>query len=66
MVFSMMLFETEFLNIEGITFTVLILTELLNIAFEIRTWTWLIFIGEVVTFMMYFGSIFILPYYFGW
>eukprot|EP01105_Mastigella_eilhardi_P004144 TRINITY_DN1549_c0_g1_i5.p1 TRINITY_DN1549_c0_g1~~TRINITY_DN1549_c0_g1_i5.p1 ORF type:complete len:886 (+),score=168.81 TRINITY_DN1549_c0_g1_i5:707-3364(+) len=64
MVLSMLLFEDEFLNIEGITFTVLILTELLNIALEIRTWNWLIFVGEVATLAMYLASMFVLPYYF--
>ncbi|KAH3760350.1 aminophospholipid-transporting P-type ATPase [Pelomyxa schiedti] len=64
MIVSMLLFESNFLNISGITFTVLILTELLNIAFEIRTWNLLIVIGELLTLVVYIGSIFVLPNYF--
>eukprot|EP01105_Mastigella_eilhardi_P028715 TRINITY_DN965_c0_g1_i1.p1 TRINITY_DN965_c0_g1~~TRINITY_DN965_c0_g1_i1.p1 ORF type:complete len:1119 (-),score=300.14 TRINITY_DN965_c0_g1_i1:22-3324(-) len=64
MVVSMMLFESNFLNIVAITFTVLILTELLNIAFEIHNWNWLILVGELLTLLIYIGSIFLLPDYF--
>ena len=64
MVCALVLFENNFINIVSITFTVLILTELLNIAFEIYTWNWLIIIGEVVTAGIYVISMVFLPDYF--
>ena len=64
MVCALVLFENNFINIVSITFTVLILTELLNIAFEIYTWNWLIIAGEVVTAGLYVISMVFLPDYF--
>jgi phospholipid-translocating ATPase len=39
MILSLVLFENEFLNIVAISFTSLILTELLMVALEITTWS---------------------------
>lgn len=39
MVMSLLLFENEFLNIVAISFTALILNELLMVALEITTWS---------------------------
>lgn len=38
MIMSLVLFETEFLNIVSISFTALILNELIMVAVEITTW----------------------------
>jgi len=38
MIMSIVLFEDEFINIVSISFTALILNELLMVAFEINTW----------------------------
>lgn len=38
MIMSLVLFETEFLNIVSISFTALILNELIMVALEITTW----------------------------
>ena len=38
MIMSLALFETEFLNIVSISFTALILNELIMVAVEITTW----------------------------
>lgn len=38
MLVSLVLFETEFLNIVSISFTSLILNELIMVALEITTW----------------------------
>jgi len=65
MLFSLLLFEDNLINIVAITFTALILTELGNVAFEIRTWNRYMFISEIVTVIVYFVSIFILTSYFG-
>jgi phospholipid-translocating ATPase len=39
MIMSLLLFETDFLNIVSISFTALILNELLMVALEITTWS---------------------------
>eukprot|EP00727_Mastigamoeba_balamuthi_P001035 m51a1_g10929 putative aminophospholipid-transporting p-type atpase (1340) ;mRNA; r:131001-137091 len=64
MLCSLFLFEDNFLNIVSITFTVLILTELLNIAFEIYSWSLIIILAEVVSLLLYFISMLCLPTYF--
>ena len=38
MIMSLLLFENEFLNIVSISFTALILNELIMVALEITTW----------------------------
>jgi hypothetical protein len=38
MIMSLVLFESEFLNIVSISFTALILNELIMVALEITTW----------------------------
>lgn len=43
MIMSLLLFETDFLNIVSISFTALILNELLMVALEITTWSVKIF-----------------------
>jgi phospholipid-translocating ATPase len=65
MVLSILLFESRLMNIVSITFTALILSELLNVAFTIRTWNLLIVLAEIVTFALYFVSMLLLPSYFG-
>lgn len=39
MIMSLLLFETEFQNIVAISFTALILNELIMVALEITTWS---------------------------
>jgi len=65
MVLSILLFESRLLNIVSITFTALILSELINVAFTICTWSLLIVLAEIVTFALYFVSMLLLPAYFG-
>eukprot|EP01102_Stenamoeba_stenopodia_P016185 TRINITY_DN5629_c0_g1_i1.p1 TRINITY_DN5629_c0_g1~~TRINITY_DN5629_c0_g1_i1.p1 ORF type:complete len:1050 (-),score=233.24 TRINITY_DN5629_c0_g1_i1:3344-6466(-) len=60
MVLSIFLFENAMINIVAITFTSLILAELLNIAFEIQTWHPLMIASEVLTVLVYFASMIIL------
>ena len=42
MIMSLVLFENEFLNIVAISFTALIVNELIMVALEITTW-WVVF-----------------------
>ncbi|MBW0472907.1 hypothetical protein O181_012622 [Austropuccinia psidii MF-1] len=64
MILSLILFENEFINIVSISFTSLILTELLMVALEITTWHRYMIVAEVVTLMIYFVSMAFLPEYF--
>ncbi|KAL1720186.1 hypothetical protein EV715DRAFT_250515 [Schizophyllum commune] len=64
MIMSLVLFETEFLHIVSISFTALILNELIMVALEITTWHMYMVISEVVTLAIYAGSIVFLPEYF--
>ncbi|CAE6411960.1 unnamed protein product [Rhizoctonia solani] len=65
MIMSLLLFENEFLNIVAISFTALVLNELIMVALEITTWHLYMVIAEIVTLMFYAISIAFLPEYFG-
>ncbi|THG97433.1 hypothetical protein EW026_g4568 [Hermanssonia centrifuga] len=64
MIMSLVLFENEFLNIVAISFTALVLNELIMVALEITTWHMYMVISEVVTFFLYALSLAFLPEYF--
>lgn len=64
MIMSLVLFENEFLHIVSISFTALILNELIMVALEITTWHVYMVISEVVTLFFYVISIAFLPEYF--
>ena len=49
----------------SITFTALILTELLMVALTIRTWHWLMLLAEVISLALYIGTLIVLRGYFG-
>lgn len=57
---SILLFEDQFQNIVSITFTALILNELLMVAFEVKTWHKAIVIAEIITLFCYIASMFYL------
>eukprot|EP01101_Sappina_pedata_P011631 TRINITY_DN7848_c0_g1_i1.p1 TRINITY_DN7848_c0_g1~~TRINITY_DN7848_c0_g1_i1.p1 ORF type:complete len:1109 (-),score=362.16 TRINITY_DN7848_c0_g1_i1:43-3369(-) len=61
MLLSIFLFETELINIVGITFTSLILTELVNVAMEITTWHPYMVVSLLLTSLLYFASMILLP-----
>lgn len=64
MIMSLVLFENELLNIVAISFTALILNELIMVGLEITTWHTYMVIAEVVTLFLYVISIAFLPEYF--
>ncbi|KXN90751.1 putative phospholipid-transporting ATPase IIB [Leucoagaricus sp. SymC.cos] len=64
MIMSLVLFENEFLHIVSISFTALIINELIMVALEITTWHLYMVISEVVTLFLYAISIAFLPEYF--
>ncbi|KAJ3603046.1 hypothetical protein NHX12_030790, partial [Muraenolepis orangiensis] len=61
---ALMMFESEFLHVVAISFTALILTELLMVALTIRTWHWLMVLAQVLSLVFYFCSLFFLDEYF--
>lgn len=65
MILSLVLFESEFLHIVAISFTALVLNELIMVALEITTWHTYMILSEIVTALIYFGSMLFLPEYFG-
>ena len=62
---AFILFEADFIHIVSITFTSLILTELLMIALTVRTWHYLMIVAEVLSLAIYVASLFVLRNYFG-
>ncbi|KAG6333074.1 hypothetical protein ID866_6016 [Astraeus odoratus] len=64
MIMSLVLFENEFLNIVAISFTALVLNELIMVGLEITTWHIYMIVAEVVTLFLYVISIAFLPEYF--
>lgn len=65
MILSIWLFENQFVNIVSISFTALVLNELLMVALEINTWHRLMIVSEIATLVIYVGSMVFLPTYFG-
>ena len=52
-------------HIVYITFTALLLTELIMVALTIRTWHWIMLLAEMFSVTVYFGSLYLLDAYFG-
>ena len=65
MLLSLLLFESEFLHIVAISFTALVINELIMVALEITTWHRYMILSELGTAVVYFGSMAVLPAYFG-
>ena len=65
MLLGFWLFEDELIHVVSITFTALILTELLMVALTIRTWHGLMMVAELLSIAIYVGSLLVLRDYFG-
>ncbi|XP_023229117.1 probable phospholipid-transporting ATPase IIA isoform X2 [Centruroides sculpturatus] len=61
---ALLLFEDEFIHIVSISFTSLILTELLMVALTIRMWHWLMIVAEFFSLSIYILSLVLLPEFF--
>uniref|UniRef100_A0A8C5KI49 Phospholipid-transporting ATPase n=1 Tax=Jaculus jaculus TaxID=51337 RepID=A0A8C5KI49_JACJA len=61
---ALLLFEAEFVHVVAISFTALILTELLMVALTIRTWHWLMVVAEFLSLGCYVASLAFLNEYF--
>ncbi|WWD06056.1 hypothetical protein V865_004141 [Kwoniella europaea PYCC6329] len=64
MLLSLLLFESEFLHIVAISFSALVINELIMVALEVTTWHSYMILSELGTAMIYFGSMAVLPAYF--
>lgn len=62
---ALWLFDEDFVHVVSITFTALILTELLMVALTIRTWHWAMAVAEVFSLAIYIASLIVLRNYFG-
>ena len=65
MLLGFWLFEDELIHVVSITFTALILTELLMVALTIRTWHGLMMVAELLSIAIYISSLLVLRDYFG-
>uniref|UniRef100_A0AAG5DB84 Phospholipid-transporting ATPase n=1 Tax=Anopheles atroparvus TaxID=41427 RepID=A0AAG5DB84_ANOAO len=63
---ALILFEDEFIHIVAISFSALILTELIMVALTIRTWHRLMVIAELFSLLLYIVSLAVLHEYFDW
>ena len=61
---ALLLFEEEFIHVVSISFTALILTELLMVALSIRTWHWLMVLAEFLSLVIYIAALAILKDFF--
>ncbi|XP_031297574.2 probable phospholipid-transporting ATPase IIB isoform X3 [Camelus dromedarius] len=61
---ALVLFESEFVHVVAISFTALILTELLMVALTVRTWHWLMVVAQFLSLGCYVASLAFLNEYF--
>ncbi|KAB0399002.1 hypothetical protein E2I00_017667 [Balaenoptera physalus] len=61
---ALVLFESEFVHVVAISFTALVLTELLMVALTVRTWHWLMVVAELLSLGCYVASLAFLNKYF--
>jgi phospholipid-translocating ATPase len=61
---ALLLFEDEFIHVVSITFTALLLTELLMVAITIRTWHLLMILAEVLSLALYALALVVMKDYF--
>ncbi|KAL2080130.1 hypothetical protein ACEWY4_023923 [Coilia grayii] len=61
---ALLLFESEFVHVVAISFTALVLTELLMVALTVRTWHWLMVVAEFFSLGCYLASLAFLNEYF--
>ncbi|GAB6024708.1 ATP synthase subunit 9 [Chamberlinius hualienensis] len=60
---ALILFEEEFIHVVAISFTALILTELLMVALTVRTWHWIMVVAELFSLAIYIASLLILDFF---
>ena len=65
MLLGFLLFDALFIHVVSITFSALVLTELLMVALTIRTWHGLMLAAELFSIAVYITSLIILKDFFG-
>ncbi|KAK0175080.1 hypothetical protein PV327_008862 [Microctonus hyperodae] len=61
---ALVMFEDEFIHIVAISFSALVLTELIMVALTIRTWHHIMVLAELISLALYLLSLFVLRDYF--
>ncbi|KXN65905.1 ATPase, P-type, K/Mg/Cd/Cu/Zn/Na/Ca/Na/H-transporter [Conidiobolus coronatus NRRL 28638] len=61
MLFGILLFDQQFINIISICFTSLILNELITVALEVDRWHWYMFVSQLLSLGFYALSIYLFP-----
>ena len=61
---ALIMFEDEFIHIVAISFTALVLTELIMVALTIRTWHHIMILAEIFSLALYLLSLVVLKDYF--
>lgn len=61
---ALLLFDADFIHVVSISFTALILTELIMVALTIHTWHWAMLVAELVSLGLYAASLIILDNFF--
>ena len=56
---ALLLFNDEFIHVVAISFTALILTELIMVGLAIHTWHWLMLLAEVLSIVIYIISLYV-------
>jgi prepilin signal peptidase PulO-like enzyme (type II secretory pathway) len=62
---ALVMFEDEFIHIVAISFTSLVLTELIMVALTVRTWHYIMVLAELLSLGLYILSLIVLKDYFG-
>lgn len=58
---AMLLFNDEFIHVVAITYTTLIITELLMLALNVRSWHWMMVVAEVISLSFYLFTLILFP-----
>lgn len=62
---ALVLFEDEFIHIVAISFSALILTELIMVALTVRTWHYIMVLAELLSLGLYILSLIVFKDFFG-
>ncbi|VDK37144.1 unnamed protein product [Anisakis simplex] len=61
---ALLVFDSDFIHVVSISFTALIVTELIMVALTVHTWHWAMLLAEALSLSLYAGSLLILDQYF--
>lgn len=61
---ALLVFDSDFIHVVSISFTALIVTELIMVALTIHTWHWAMLLAQALSLSLYVGSLLVLDSYF--